>query len=564
MTHASEQRGDGQTRIDHTTAVIERVEVIVGMEVHVELSCGTKVFSRALSPAGAQVTREPEPNTCLDPVVLGLPGALPVVNMAAVEMSIAVGLALRCNIAPVTRWDRKSYFYADMPKGYQISQYDLPLCFDGSMDVPAPAAEQRGGEVAIDESLPAKRVGIIRAHLEEDAGKLMHDAPGGGVIDHSIVDLNRAGTALLEIVTQPDFRSAEEVVIFCKQLRGVCRALGVTQGVMQKGHMRFEPNINCVLHLAGGRVIRTPIVEVKNLNSFKAVRQAIECEAREQPGRWQRDGKVFGPGSKTTRGWDDARGVTVLQREKEDAHDYRYFPDPDLLPIVIERAMVERIGASLAELPHQARARYRTAFDFGAKEAAALSDEPETMRLMNEAVEVAVGLGMPLPRAGKMVGNLILNTLFRMVGEAGGGGGGEGEDEREQTQAGTAADLGVTGLGITGLGLASVAVLRDRGDISAQGADALLVEVRTMAAEHQTMALIEACAQRRGMIRVRDSAAMEAWVRGAIESQPQAAADVRAGKDAAIGRLVGAAMKLAGGAGDAAELRAMLIKMLRS
>jgi len=244
---------------------ITAVKLVIGLEVHVELSCATKVFSRALSPAAAGGTHEhAAPNTCIDPVVLGLPGALPVLNRRAVELSIQVGLALNCQIAELTRWDRKSYFYADMPKGYQISQYDRPLCFDGVLEVPRPlpADQQRGGSVAVDHDALPRRIGIIRAHLEEDAGKLLHDAPGGGEIDHSILDLNRAGTALLEVVTQPDFETAEEVVVFCQTLRDICRFLGASEGVLQRGHMRFEPNINCHLTLScltSGTIFGGPI-----------------------------------------------------------------------------------------------------------------------------------------------------------------------------------------------------------------------------------------------------------------------------------------------------------------
>lgn len=536
---------------------IEHVRLIVGMEVHVELACASKCFSRALSPAGASLGHDPEPNTCIDPVVLGLPGALPVVNEQAVRMSIAVGLALNCSIAPLTRWDRKSYFYADMPKGYQISQYDLPLCFDGSLDIPAPALVQKGGSVAIDPDLPTTRIGIIRAHLEEDAGKLLHEAPGGIAIDHSIVDLNRAGTALLEIVTQPDFTSAEQAVIFCQQLRAICRTLGVTLGVMQHGHMRFEPNINCEITLAGGKTVRTPVVEVKNLNSFKAVRGAIEYEFREQPQRWLRDGRVFGPGTKETRGWDDAKGLTTLQRRKEDAHDYRYFPDPDLLPVAIAPSMVKTIREGLPELPMQTRARLRTEYDFGTKESAALVEEPETAALLAATVTEAQQLDVHAGRAGKIAGNLILNTLFRMVGERQAGA------QSQQDDSASVTTLTVADLGITPRGLAAIVKLRDGNDISAQSADALAALVCAMPPEHQTAQLITTLAQQQGMIRVRDTAAMASWVAQAIEQNAAAAADVRAGKDAAIGRLVGAAMKLSAGQGDAAELKAMLLKSLR-
>jgi len=309
-------------------AEITQVTLRVGLEIHVELATRTKMFCRAPNVAHPEHF-DAAPNSLIDPVVLGLPGALPVMNKAAVEMAMMVGMALGCEISPLSRWDRKSYFYPDLPKNYQISQYQLPLCFDGSVELPPITADgridydafagldakegtgERGGH-----AVPGKRIGIIRAHLEEDAGKLLHEAPGGGPIDPpgSIADYNRAGTPLLEIVTQPDFSSADEVVVFCRLLRNICRFLGASEGVLQRGHMRFEPNINALLTLADGRTVATPIVEIKNLNSFKAVKGAIEYELREQPRRWHEDKIELRPGAKTTRGWDDTRGETFLQR----------------------------------------------------------------------------------------------------------------------------------------------------------------------------------------------------------------------------------------------------------
>ncbi|MEX2219975.1 MAG: Asp-tRNA(Asn)/Glu-tRNA(Gln) amidotransferase subunit GatB, partial [Phycisphaerales bacterium] len=330
-------------------APIQSVRLIVGMEVHVELATRSKMFSRAPSPAHPASDAAP-PNTLVDPVVAGLPGALPVANRAAVEMAMMVGLALGCQIATRTKWDRKSYFYPDLPKGYQISQYDLPLCGRGEVELPATDS------VAQASRLPTtRRIRITRAHLEEDAGKLLHELPAAGgqsqPIDFSIADYNRAGTPLLEIVTEPDFDSADQAVAFARMLRTTCRFLGVSEGVMQKGHMRFEPNINCELTLDDGRTVRTPIVEVKNLNSFKSLRGAIEFEAQDQPRRWAQTRREQTPGTKTTRGWDDARAVTVPQREKEEAHDYRYFPDPDLLPVMINESWREPVRARHPHLP---------------------------------------------------------------------------------------------------------------------------------------------------------------------------------------------------------------------
>src|ERR1051325_8769552 len=227
----------------------------IGMEVHVELATRSKMWTGAPNVAHLDYFDAP-PNSLLDPVVIGLPGSLPVMNAAALEMSIKVGLALNCKIAAFTKWDRKSYYYPDLPKNYQISQYDLPLCSEGVLEIP------------VDDGA-LKKVRIIRAHLEEDAGKLLHEAPGGQPIDDSIVDLNRAGTQLLEIVTYPDITSAHEAVAFGQALRNICRSLGVSEGIMQRGQIRFEPNINVIIE-KDSVTYATPIVEIKNLNSFRS------------------------------------------------------------------------------------------------------------------------------------------------------------------------------------------------------------------------------------------------------------------------------------------------------
>jgi aspartyl-tRNA(Asn)/glutamyl-tRNA(Gln) amidotransferase subunit B len=530
---------------------ITAVKLVIGLEVHIELSCATKVFSRAPSPACAAYEHA-GPNTCIDPVVLGLPGALPVLNRRAVELSIQVGLALNCQIATVTRFDRKSYFYADMPKGYQISQYDRPLCFDGALDLPRPLPvdQQRGGFIAVDHDILPRRIGIIRAHLEEDAGKLLHEAPGGGAIDHSILDLNRAGTALLEVVTQPDFETAEEVVVFCQTLRDICRFLGASEGVLQKGHMRFEPNINCHLTLSDGHLVKTPIVEVKNLNSFKAVRGAIEYEYREQPQRWLKDGRVMGPGAKQTRGWDDHKGggVTYVMREKEDAHDYRYFPDPDLLPIAVDAPMVAALRDAMPELPLPRLRRYVKQYNLSTKEAAVLVGERAVCDFFEAAAAAAVQAGIPDSRSGKAVANLLLQSGAKRA--------------NERTAAETAENAEpvlISALGITPEAVGALAALREAGSMSAAGADELfgtLCEPGHRTADPRVLAM------ERGLLLVRDDAAIDAWVKQAIDANPQAAADVRAGKEAAAGRIVGAAAKLSAGKADAAELRKRIMSQL--
>ena len=515
-------------------ASITSVKLLVGLEVHVELATRTKMFSRAPNPACPEFDGS-DPNTLIDPTVLALPGALPVMNKAAIEMSMMVGMALGCQIAPLTKWDRKSYFYPDLPKSYQISQYDLPLCFDGAVDLPA--LDDKG---KVDPEGPTRRIGIIRAHLEEDSGKLLHEAPGGTVIDFSIVDLNRAGTPLLEIVTQPDFDTADEVVLFAKTLRNICRFLGVSEGVMQKGHMRFEPNINTHLTLDDGTLVKTPIVEIKNLNSFKALKGAIEYELAEQPRRWERDRRVMGKGMKSTLGWDDLRGVTVLQREKEDAHDYRYFPDPDLVPVKVDDAWRDAVKARIPELPLARQKRYVHDFGLGQKEAAAIVDERDACFFYEKCIEEMVGSGLERSRAGKLAANILLQSGAKRANERA---------------------VNINDLGISPRQVAQVGKMREDGAINSNSADelfGLLCDPANLGAD------VAKLAQDRGMLMVRDDASLDKWCDQVIAANEKVVADVKGGKVTAVGRLVGEVMKLAGGTADAKAVRERLLAKLQA
>jgi aspartyl-tRNA(Asn)/glutamyl-tRNA(Gln) amidotransferase subunit B len=499
------------------TADIVSTRLMVGLEIHVELATRTKMFTRAGSPGNPEFY-DREPNSLVTPLVAALPGTLPVMNRRAVEMSMMVGLALGCSVARRSKWDRKNYTYPDLPKGYQISQYDLPLCHDGSFELAIP----EGG---------TRRIGIIRAHLEEDTGKLGHELPGGFRYEGSLVDLNRAGTPLLEVVTAPDFGSAAEVVAFAQELRSICRFLGVTEGIMQKGHMRFEPNVNLVLSLADGSEVRTPVVEVKNLNSFKALRGAIEHEASVQAARWREDGRTMGPGTKSTRGWDDERGVTVLQREKEDAHDYRYFPDPDLVPVVVDEAWLARVRSEIPELPSARRTRYVGEYGLERKDADALVEERAACLFFEECVAAAGGGA----KAGYACGKFLLNQLSKRANELG---------------------CPLERAGLAPAQVAGIVALRESGTLGAQNVDALVAAIAGSAEAPND------AAARLGLLVVQDDAALDAWVDQAIAANPQAAADVRAGKAAAIGRIVGAAMKLAGGKADAKTVNARIMQRL--
>ena len=320
-------------------------QTIIGLEVHVQLATRTKLFCGCLTSFGA------EPNTNVCPVCLGLPGSLPVLNERAVELSVKTGVALNCTVPEFTKWDRKQYFYPDLPKGYQTSQFDLPINDQGWLEIPG---EEEGEE--------PKRVRLTRAHLEEDAGKSMHDESGGS--GDTVIDLNRAGTPLLEIVSEPDLRSSADAKAYLTELKLLLTFLGVSDCNMQEGSLRVDANVN--LHVDDpqnpGEKAATPIVEIKNLNSFRAVERAIEYEAERQWRDWQETGRRIGQAPKQTRGWDDSAGVTRAQREKEDSADYRYFPCPDLAPVVKTADEVDRVREALPELPAALRLRLQTDF----------------------------------------------------------------------------------------------------------------------------------------------------------------------------------------------------------
>ncbi len=322
---------------------VERAgELVIGLEVHVQLAMRTKLFCRCPVEFGAA------PNTQVCPTCLGLPGALPVMNERAVHLAIKAALAMNCDIPPFTKWDRKQYYYPDLPKGYQISQYDLPISQHGYLEISDP--KQR---------FPSKKVGILRAHLEEDAGKSMHDeADGRG---DSRIDLNRCGTPLLEIVSQPDLRSPLEARTFLDELKLLLTYLAVSDCNMQEGSLRVDANVNWRFPL-DGETVATPIVEVKNMNSFRAVERALAYESDRQLEEWQRTAQRLGDVPKQTRGWDDQAEVTRPQRSKEESSDYRYFPDPDLVPLTPSRESVATIRDELGELPAELRTRLTTSY----------------------------------------------------------------------------------------------------------------------------------------------------------------------------------------------------------
>ncbi len=469
--------------------VVTSYKVLVGLEIHVQLATASKMFTSA--PNGAS-NFGADPNSLVDEVVLGLPGTLPVLNRKAVEYSIMVGLALGCKIAKHTKWDRKSYYYPDLPKNYQISQYDLPLCGEGSFEI-------------VGEDGQPKRVRIRRAHLEEDAGKLLHEAPGGFHIDHSIVDLNRAGTPLLEIVTEPDLSSPKDVATFGQELQKLVQFLGVSQGQMQMGHMRFEPNINVHITDASGAVHKTAITEIKNLNSFSVLERATAYEIQRQLHQWIDTGSL---GKKSTYGWDESREQTFHQRDKEEAHDYRYFPDPDLVPVEVDDAWLTQLKSQVGELPAARRQRYIDALKLSPQDATTLSSDRATGDYFEKALLAAGGS----PR----VANLLLSHGRRLCNERA---------------------CALSDLGILPQRVAEIAKLIDANQLAPSSAGGVFDKLM------EEDAPAEQIARSLGLIQTSDTGAIDAAIDELIAKNPPPLVDFRAGKQAAMGALVGMIMK---------------------
>jgi aspartyl-tRNA(Asn)/glutamyl-tRNA(Gln) amidotransferase subunit B len=369
------------------------VTTVIGLEVHVQLLTQTKLF------CGCPTTFGSPPNTQVCPTCLGLPGSLPVMNRRAFELAMRAALALGCRIAPFTKWDRKNYFYPDLPKGYQISQYDLPFSADGVLDVVDPKGAF------------ARRVGIIRVHLEEDAGKSMHDEAAG--TGDSRIDLNRTGTPLCEIVTQPDLRSPQEARAWLNELKLLLVYLGVSDCNMQEGSLRVDANINLHIPRGDGTIAKTPIVEIKNMNSFRAVERALAYEAIRQYEEWQATGRELGSAPKQTRGWDDPAGITRGQRHKEESSDYRYFPDPDLVPVTVSEADLAAAQEAMGTPPAVLRAELAERWAIPAYDADVLVNQGR--ELVGYFEELAGLLG-----DGKLASNWMQQDVLRSLNERGG------------------------------------------------------------------------------------------------------------------------------------------------
>jgi aspartyl-tRNA(Asn)/glutamyl-tRNA(Gln) amidotransferase subunit B len=444
-------------------------KVIVGLEIHVHLSTKTKMF------CGCELIYGEQANSRVCPVCLGMPGVLPVMNKQAVEFAVLAAMALNCEIAEFTKWDRKGYYYPDLPKNYQISQYDLPLAVNGYIEIPAEKGEP-------------KKIRIRRTHLEEDAGKNLH-ATG----NFSQVDLNRAGTPLLEIVTEPDMNSAAEVRALAEELQRIVRYLGVSEADMQKGHMRFEPNVNLVITRAGQQ-FKTPIVEVKNLNSFRALEKSIEYEIDRQVEQFLETGEVMEMGNKSTRGWDDAKEATVLQREKEEAHDYRYFPEPDLVPVELTEPWLGEIKSRLCELPVKKQMRYVNEYKLSDYDAGVLTAERATGEFFDEVVKAG---GEP-----KRVCNLLTQVGLKLAKEKG---------------------CSAAELGVKPDALAQLAKMVEAGEISATASNVIFEEMV------KTGKKPEIIAKERSLIQKSDAGELEKIIEQVLAENSNAVEDVKSG-----------------------------------
>jgi len=468
--------------------VNEPYTTIIGLEVHVQLATASKLFCGCSTKFGA------EPNTQTCPVCIGMPGTLPVMNLHAVELALRTAVALDCEIPPRTKWDRKQYYYPDLPKGYQISQYDLPMSHDGRLEI----SDTKG-------RFEPKTVRLIRAHLEEDAGKSLHDEAAGK--GDSLIDLNRTGTPLLEIVTEPDLRSSAEAAVFLRELRLLLTYIAVSDCNMQEGSLRVDANINLHIDTAAGKVA-TPIVEVKNMNSFRAVERALDCEAPRQYREWQETRRVLGQSPKQTRGWDDAAGVTRAQRSKEESSDYRYFPDPDLNPVSFTAEEISRARGSLGELPATLRQRLEGEYSLPAYDADVLVNQGRPV----VAYFLAVADDC---HDGKVAANWITQDVLRVLKKR---------------------NLSIDELPVSSSAIAEMIVRIKSGELpAARARDVFQAMVDTGVDVGQAMSAL-------GIASVDDSE-LVALCQHIVAANPKVAADVRGGKAQAIGALVGQAKK---------------------
>jgi aspartyl-tRNA(Asn)/glutamyl-tRNA(Gln) amidotransferase subunit B len=477
-------------------------ETVIGLECHVELSTRTKMFCGCRNSFGAP----PNSNVC--PVCLGLPGSLPVPNEQAIESIVRIGLALGSTIAPDSLFHRKNYFYPDMPKDYQISQYDLPVCV--------------GGRLEIEVDGRRRTIGITRVHMEEDTGKTMHAGAGGriGQAEYALVDYNRAGVPLVECVSEPDLRSAEEARAYLTELRATLEALDVSDVRMEEGSLRCDANIS--LRRAGETALGTK-VEIKNLNSIRSLERALRFEEERQRGALERGELLV----QETRHFDEETGATHTLRSKEEAFDYRYFPEPDLPPLEPDPAWVEGIHATLPMLPAALRSRYVSEKGLTPEQARLLVGSRATTSFFDEVV----ALGADPPAAASWITQDLAGLL-------------------------NAAKVDVSDSKISPRHVADLIRLVSDGTVSTTGAKVVLEEAFTTGDD------AEAIVERLGLLQVSDTAALEAWVDEAIAENPEPVQQFRGGKENALNAVLGQVMKKSGGSANPTAVRELLLQRL--
>lgn len=475
----------------------EDYEIVMGLEIHAELSTKTKIFCSCPTDFGG------EPNTHCCPVCMAMPGTLPVLNEKVVEYAVKAGIAMNCDIAENSKNDRKNYFYPDLPKSYQISQFDMPLC--------------KGGYVEIDTKNGKKKIGITRIHIEEDAGKLNHDEYGRG----SYVDLNRAGVPLIEIVSEPDIRGPEEADSYLKKVKSILEYIEVSDCKMQEGSLRADVNVS--VRKKGETKFGTR-TEMKNMNSFRAIQNAVEYEAQRQIDLLEAGGKV----EQETLRWDELQGQTISMRDKEDAQDYRYFPEPDLGLIHISKEYIENIRKSLPELPESRKARYISQYNLPEYDASILTTSKHLSNLFEGALSVC--------NNAKAVSNWIISDITGVLNEK---------------------ELEADKIPFSAKQLGELIVLIDKGTISTSIAKKVLVEMFE-GEEREPNKIIE----KNGWVQISDEKAIREVVNKILEANPQSIADYKAGKNRALGFLVGQAMKETKGKANPGMLNKMFLEEL--